>query len=281
MKKRILVCLSISVLLLTISCNSNENNTEEQAQTPVQMPSSSIATPSTEATLPDSIINKLQLCAALAPMDTVINGDTVKQAGALKFLKWPEEKRELKVKFLDGDPYVQQKVQTIAKQWEAYCGKTLNFGNWRKADITITFRQNGSWSYIGKSSASYTPSMNFGWFSRNTSDEEFHRTTLHEFGHALGLIHEHQNPNNNPIRWNKPVVYAYFMRPPNNWSKEQVDFNLFEAYDQDQINGTRFDPNSIMLYGFPRELTQDGHSTRSNSELSELDKQLIQKIYPK
>lgn len=277
MKKRSLVCLSILFSLLAVSCNSNENKAEEQVQ--AQMPSNSIATTSSEAAVPDSIINKLQLCAALAP-DTVVNGDTIKQAGGLKFLKWPEETRELKVKFLDGDPFVQQKVQQIAKQWEEYCGMTLNFGNWRKADITITFRQNGSWSYIGKSSSSYIPSMNFGWFSRNTSDEEFHRTTLHEFGHALGLIHEHQNPNNNPIRWNKPVVYAYFMRPPNNWSKEQVDFNLFEAYDHDQINGTRFDPNSIMLYGFPRELTLDGYSTRSNSQLSELDKQLIQRTYP-
>jgi hypothetical protein len=38
---------------------------------------------------------------------------------------------------------------------------------------------------------------------------------IHEFGHALGLIHEHQNPSGG-IQWNKPVVCRYYEGPPNN-----------------------------------------------------------------
>jgi len=30
-------------------------------------------------------------------------------------------------------------------------------------------------------------------------------TVLHEFGHALGLIHEHQNPASGGFKWNREV----------------------------------------------------------------------------
>jgi serralysin len=39
------------------------------------------------------------------------------------------------------------------------------------------------------------PTMNYGWMTPDSSDDEVHRVVAHEFGHALGLIHEHQNPD--------------------------------------------------------------------------------------
>jgi hypothetical protein len=60
---------------------------------------------------------------------------------------------------------------------------------------------------------------------------------LHEFGHALGLIHEHQNPVGG-IQWNKPAVYADLGGPPNFWGKATVDNNMFATYAKDQINGS-------------------------------------------
>jgi hypothetical protein len=36
------------------------------------------------------------------------------------------------------------------------------------------------------------PTTNFGWFNSSTDLREIRRTTLHEFGHVLGCIHEHQ-----------------------------------------------------------------------------------------
>ena len=68
--------------------------------------------------------------------------------------------------------------------------------------------------------------MNFGWLRPGTPLEEYMRVVLHEFGHALGLIHERQNPSGG-IQWNKPVVYRYYQGPPNFWVPQQVDINLF------------------------------------------------------
>ena len=55
----------------------------------------------------------------------------------------------------------------------------------------------------------------------------------HEFGHALGMIHEHQNPAaQGEIPWDKPKVYAYYAQQ--GWSKDDVDTNIFEVYDGGQ-----------------------------------------------
>jgi len=54
-------------------------------------------------------------------------------------------------------------------------------------------------------------------------------------------------------------------------------------YAADQINGTAFDPESIMLYTFPSEWTTNGIATQANDVLSKTDKQFIAgaKMYPK
>ena len=36
--------------------------------------------------------------------------------------------------------------------------------------------------------------MNYGWLEPDTELREYQRVVRHEFGHALGMIHEHQNP---------------------------------------------------------------------------------------
>ncbi|WP_437321271.1 matrixin family metalloprotease [Sorangium sp. So ce385] len=38
--------------------------------------------------------------------------------------------------------------------------------------------------------------MNFGWLTLESTQADVESVVLHEFGHALGLIHEHQHPEN-------------------------------------------------------------------------------------
>ena len=51
-------------------------------------------------------------------------------------------------------------------------------------------------------------------------------------------------------------------------------------YSVDQINGSEFDPDSIMLYFFPAYLTKDGKGTHANNRLSPTDVKWVEKEYP-
>ena len=122
--------------------------------------------------------------------------------------------------------------------------------------------------------------MHFGWLRDDTDDVEWRRVVVHEFGHALGAIHEHQNPKGG-IQWNVQAVYKAFSGPPNHWSQEEIDHNIIRKYSLDQLNATSFDIKSIMLYGFPPELIIGGVGTPSNTTLSGGDKRFIRRMYPK
>ena len=195
--------------------------------------------------------------------------------------KWQNGKH-LRARFLDGKPSVQQRVEEHAKRWSDFANITVEFGNDQDAEIRISFEQEGSWSYIGTVALAIDksePTMNFGWLEESTPDEEYERVVVHEFGHALFCIHEHQNPVTT-IPWDKDAVYAYYMGPPNNWTKDQVDQNLFARYSTDITQYSAFDPKSIMLYPIPNELTIGDYEVGFNTTLSDTDKSFIATVYP-
>ena len=121
--------------------------------------------------------------------------------------------------------------------------------------------------------------MNYGWLTPSTDVLEYQRVVRHEFGHALGMIHEHQNPSaTGRIPWDRPRVYAYYAEQ--GWSKDDVDSNIFDVYDTDMTNFTTFDPRSIMQYAIPEELTIGTYSVGWNTELSPTDVSFMRAQYP-
>jgi hypothetical protein len=154
--------------------------------------------------------------------------------------------------------------------------------NVQDADIRISFSEPGSWSYIGtecRTVPAEEATMNFGWLSPDSTADVVSRVVLHEFGHALGCIHEHQNPAGG-ILWDKAAVYEYYGGPPNNWSRADVDENIFATYDKDLTFHSQVDPDSIMMYPIPRSLTRNGFEVDWNTQLSPLDEEFIRAAYP-
>ena len=197
---------------------------------------------------------------------------------------WPAGST-LKCRFLGGSPTQQAKVAAKAKIWETYANIHIDIVTTTDEQVRIDFvAGQGSWSAIGQDALNATyfpknqPTMNFGWLEDATDDQEYERVVVHEFGHALGCIHEHQQPNEN-LQWNKAAVYAQFSGPPNNWSKADIDSNILNKYSPQGINATIFDPLSIMLYQFPKELFLTGVGTPLNFQLSPKDKSFIAQIY--
>jgi hypothetical protein len=206
------------------------------------------------------------------------------QRAAVEKLKLWDNGRKLRVKFLDGVPAVQEKVAAIAKEWEAIANLSLNFVSGGASDIRISFAEQGfSWSTVGTDARTVPPSkatMNYGWLEPDTSLREYQRVVRHEFGHALGMIHEHQNPAAlGQIPWDKPKVYAHYAQQ--GWSKADVDFNLFAVYSEDSTNHSAFDPTSIMEYAVPDSLTVGTYSIGWNTTFSPTDIAFMRRQYPK
>lgn len=206
---------------------------------------------------------------------------------ALPQLKmWPNG-TELKCRFLDGSQTQRKKVEDKAHKWEQFANIKFRFVNGGQAEIRISFSADpGSWSALGTDALNaayfplHEPTMNFGWLRDDTDDTEYNRVVVHEFGHSLGAIHEHQSPGGK-LAWNTDEVYRTFSGPPNFWSRDEIDHNVIDRYATDHMNYTSFDRLSIMLYHFPPELFLSGQGTPNNTDLSEQDKLFIAKMYPK
>lgn len=184
----------------------------------------------------------------------------------------------LRVKFLSGTPAEQATAREQAGWWAAVANLKFDFNDDANAEIRISFDPNdGAWSYVGTDCRGIPTSeatMNLGFLDGGTA--------AHEFGHAIGLAHEHQNPEGG-IQWNEQVVLRELAGPPNSWDDATIRHNVLEKYRADQVNGTAFDPESIMLYFFPASWTTNGVETRANEKLSRMDKDFIAgaKMYPK
>ena len=195
--------------------------------------------------------------------------------------------RTLRVAFIgESDARVRDGVIRFAGEWSDYANIAFDFGDHQDAEIRITFDLNdGSWSAVGTDALvveHFPPdgaTMNYGWLTPESSDIDYSRVVLHEFGHALGLIHEHQNPAAG-IRWNERVVIDDLTRTQG-WDLATSRYNVLDRYARDRTQYTRFDPHSIMLYSFPKEWTLDGQEFPENSVLSETDKAFIAEHYPK
>jgi len=187
----------------------------------------------------------------------------------LRAKKWANGST-LRIKFLGGTAAQQNIVRQFAPEWCQYANLHFEFSDAPDAEVRITFDEDlGAWSYIGKDCLDIPrdqPTMNLGW-----QDEG---VVLHEFGHAIGLIHEHQNPLGG-IHWNRANVIRDLSGPPNNWDLATIEHNMFDTYSRDLINGTELDPKSIMLYAIPSSWTTDGFHSDPNEVLSATDKSYI------
>lgn len=141
--------------------------------------------------------------------------------------------------------------------------------------LRVGFEKNkGSWSLIGLDHYISTEdiTLNLGWIDV--------ATILHELGHVIGLVHEHQTPFGKPIEWDEPVVYEWANRTYG-WDKQTAYDNIIKKYEKGMTNGTDFDSNSIMLYFFPPELTKNKKGSSQTLRLSITDIKFIGYLMPK
>lgn len=215
-------------------------------------------------------------------------------------LSWKKQ-RIITVAFHGGSSELYQLIENTANEWIALGGQ-LSFsfkderGQYRQwspkdkspsANIRIAFDNTGYWSLLGVLARNVDPgdpTMNFGGFPTNlpkyfqgrNSDEWHisyeHTTILHEFGHAIGLSHEHFNHQcQQDLKID--TIINYLIGPPNNWSQEQARFNIDAQYyavilaqqagplESKLMTSPNTDRSSVMLYVFPVSYYKSGDAS--------------------
>ena len=230
--------------------------------------------------------NRTHFCMTPAPPQTALPASQAysPKAAFLRAELW-DPGETITVRFLGGSAALRARVRAAAEDWTQHANLSFSFVEADAADIRVAFMPGeGSWSYVGKACRRIDPTeptMNFGWLDDASSDEEVRSVVLHEFGHAIGLVHEHQNPRDR-IRWDREAVIRDLSGPPNNWDDATIEHNMFKAYREGETIASAADASSIMMYPIPASWTEGGYfSAGFNSRLSHDDRAMAREAYPR
>ncbi|WCM52471.1 M12 family metallopeptidase [Pseudomonas sp. WJP1] len=235
----------------------------------------------------------LDICGGLPPVDIEANYDTsiegknsggnmrIKRAFGTPSLYWPQHST-LKIAFLFKNKRFQEIFKSAVEQWTPHINLKIEYvTDPTQAQIRVADQSEdpGNWSRIGADALNAPAdeaTMQLDLRQAHNIDTWI-SYILHEFGHALGLQHEHQHPDAN-IDWNTSAVYR-ICKEKNGWSKEMTHFNIFKKLKNIEALGP-YDQSSIMHYGFCKAVIWKGEAITKTWTLSEKDKQLISSIYP-
>ncbi|MFN8407096.1 MAG: hypothetical protein U0X71_06410 [Sphingobacteriaceae bacterium] len=217
-------------------------------------------------------------------ISTQLNSPTIKAEGRISGIALKDHILPngsiIRIKYIDTDSknewfkneqvlILKQLVKESTEAWEKHANIKFEFiDNDKDADVRIildffVFRDDlptGSYNrYIDDQDK---PNMKLR-YRFGQSNNSFRATALHEFGHVLGLDHEHCHPDS------------------------KVNISQLDGIDQmprdletGYFHHKTYDPLSIMHYGFPGSMTKDGKDIKENLELSAGDITFIQTLYP-
>lgn len=212
---------------------------------------------------------------------------------------WDEEARSenktvnLSVLILGGTSADQDLLIRQASIWSEYGNIDFEFTTDKHDqeifDIIVKIHNSknglnkGGTSAVGTDSSFYTKkgeaSMDI-WFTPETPTNHKNLFVLHEFGHALGLLHEHQHPERT-FEYNKKEMFR--ICKDDKWEKSDCKAFKLKTKKGKKYLLLKYDAGSIMHYGIHKDEISgefDKRILEAATELSRLDKIAIATLYP-
>ncbi|CAI8000685.1 hypothetical protein GBAR_LOCUS3005 [Geodia barretti] len=220
---------------------------------------------------------------------------------------WPAGNKTLKVRFLDKRipawpndrrGYItEEEILMIANEWHQ-CGveqgndvvpEFVSCGADDIADIRVKFIESGRpRSKVGTAARQVKagdPTMRLDLKSPDNCPSFYKRIIRHEFGHALGLKHEHQHPDA-PLLTDPGKLREYLRQCYPGFTSEQIEKKIrvqWAALARGASQKSKYDKESVMHYLIPEEVRANKYvgPTQLPIVLSECDKTNIVLFYSK
>ncbi|KAF8068844.1 hypothetical protein FPV67DRAFT_1668901 [Lyophyllum atratum] len=190
--------------------------------------------------------------------------------------------------FFGGTKNQHDAVNAVIPEWMLYANLNLQglADNNKTAKVRIAFDPNaGSWSSVGKGALQIKDgiTMNLGWIDDSATISDNDRgTILHEWGHALGLMHEHQSrARDGTLTLKREEVISYY-GATQGWAPSLIQSQILDVYKADDVsNYSKLDTSSVMMYFMPGRLNDQGITVDVNNKLSDMDKAYMVINYPR
>lgn len=196
---------------------------------------------------------------------------------------WPSSGITLGVYFMDtNDPTLKARILSHANAWSVFANVKFKEASAALAQIRLArVTGQGYYSYLGTDILHVSKNeqtLNLDSFSMNTPDSEYNRVVKHEFGHSLGLVHEHlRGVIIDQLDANATI--ADFMATQG-WSREEVIAQVLTPVPETQLTANSPDVHSIMCYMISARDTKNHQPIPGGTDIDDFDKQEIAKIYP-
>lgn len=194
--------------------------------------------------------------------------------------------RTLKIAFMNNPPdFITIPIIAAANKWLPYISLKFEFVTQGTSDIRILLGLEGNESLVGTDALLVDqdkPTLEFHAHELFTAAgakplPELEGIVLHEFGHVLGALHEHQHPDAN-IPWNVPLLTEVLKEQ--GLSEEVIKQNFFDKNDPADFHYAPYDRESIMHYNVPNEATLGEFEITNTGKLCPLDIATMRAIYP-
>jgi hypothetical protein len=192
------------------------------------------------------------------------------------------DQKSIKFYFIDGTHHQKQLVRKHTKLWQKYTGIEFIFSNNKPPNFSfsnyfrITFKGAGNHSNIG----AVNGLIQLANLAENEIENQ--RIILHEFGHMLGLSHEHQRFDRPHELNNKELIRDCKLKQ--NKSDSWCENNFGEIKREEVFVKSSYDSQSVMHYRISDITSDSGALDRIGDEdqlsvLSLTDKRYIAMLY--